>query len=249
VQTISGALGRRIATTIIRGLVANEAAAPPAAVPTVLVDGYAQALEVIAREWRVGEGPSGAVAPDAGTTEQRELFAGVRQNRFARGPDGHSVRRADEMLADPGLVATVLYRFAQAKGVGHRVGPPDLYTPFVAQRVPEGVSPAAVLGPFRNFQAKVIAVWGRAVLRGTPPRDIVDLVEAYAADLPAERSEVFRLFVVTTWGATVKSGGVSPTAGGSSSGGGALPELTALAAEVSAGRRSLRQALTGGAKQ
>jgi hypothetical protein len=105
-----------------------------------------------------------------------------------------------------------------------------------------------VLGPFRNFQAKLIATWGRAVLRGKPPRDIVDLVEDYAAELPAERSEAIRLFVITTFGATVKEGGVvaglaAPGKSASKAGTDILPELTALAAEVAAGRRSLRQAL------
>jgi len=239
-QTLAGALGRHIARGIASG---GDAALAPTA-PAVLVDGYAQSLEVIAREWRLGEGPQGALSPNAGTAAQRELFASVRQNRFATGPDGHGVRAAAEMLADPGLAATVLYRFAQAKVVGHRVAPPELYAPFVKERIPPGISPAAVLGPFRNFQAKLIAVWGRAVLRGKPPRDIIDLVEDYAAELPAERSEAIRLFIVTTFGATVKVGGV--VAGLSANGkpsGDVLPELTALAAEVAAGRRSLRQAL------
>ncbi|HVR63344.1 MAG TPA: hypothetical protein VMU50_15695 [Polyangia bacterium] len=236
-QTIAGALGRHIAGAVAAGGDPDRAADAPA----VLVDGYAQSLEVIAREWRLGEGPQGAMAPDAGTAAQRELFAAVRQNRFATGPDGHGVRPAAEMLRDPGLAATVLYRFAQAKVVGHRVAPPELYGPFVKERVPPGISPAAVLGPFRNFQAKLIAVWGRAVLRGQPPRDIVDLVEDYAAELPAERSEAIRLFVITTFGATVKEGGVTT---GLHGGGDVLPELTALAAEVAAGRRSLRQVVS-----
>jgi hypothetical protein len=190
------------------------------------------------------------MAPGAGTAQQRALFADVRQNRFATGPDGHGVRPVAEMLGDPGLAATVLYRFAQTRVVGHRVAPPELYGPFVKERVPPGVSPAAVLGPFRNFQAKLIAVWGRAVLRGKPPRDIIDLVEDYAAELPGERLEAIRLFVITTFGATVKEGGVVTglrEAGKTdrrSDGGDVLPELTALAAEVAAGRRSLRQALS-----
>ncbi|HEX3697045.1 MAG TPA: hypothetical protein VH374_16835 [Polyangia bacterium] len=242
-QTVVAALGRHIARAVATG--GDPSAASTAAAPAVLIDGYAQSLEVIAREWRLGEGPQGAMSPDAGTAAQRALFAGVRQNLFATGPNGHGVRAPAEMLADPGLTATVLYRFAQAKGVGHRVAPPELYGPFVKERVPPGISPAAVLGPFRNFQAKLIAVWGRAVLRGRPPRDIVDLVEDYATDLPAERSEAIRLFVVTTFGATVKEGGVVaglPVHGKPSKD--VLPELTALAAEVAAGRRSLRQALT-----
>jgi hypothetical protein len=158
--------------------------------------------------------------------------------------DGHPrLRTAAEMLQDPGVAATVLYRMAQSKGVGHRVAPSEIYAPFVSQRIPAGISPAAVLGPFRNFQAKLMTVWGRAVLRGAPPRDIGELVEAYAAALPAERSEAIRLFVVTTFGATVKPGGVSPAAGES---GATLAELTALAAEVAAGRRPLRPALNAG---
>jgi hypothetical protein len=245
VQTLSGLLGARVARLVsgaADGAASRNAAAdrPEAA---ALIHGYARSLEVIAREWRVGEGPQGTMAPDAGTAAQRELFAGVRQNRYARGPDGHTVRPAAEMLADAGLVATVLYRFAQAKGIGNRVGPPELYAPFVTHRIPPGVSPAAVLGPFRNFQAKLIAAWGGSVLRGAPPRDLVDLVEAYARELPAERAEVIRLFVVTTWAATVKPGGVSPSSGGAA---GPLAELTALAAEVTAGRRSLRSALSSG---
>ncbi|MEA2698231.1 MAG: hypothetical protein QOI66_2502 [Myxococcales bacterium] len=243
-QTVVAALGRHIARAIATGGDPRRAAEAPA----VLVDGYAQSLEVIAREWRLGEGPQGAMAPTAGTTAQRELFAAVRGNRFAVGPDGHGVRPASQMLRDPGLAATVLYRFAQAKVVGHRVASAELYGPFVKERVPPGISPAAVLGPFRNFQAKLIAVWGRAVLRGKPPRDIVDLVEDYAAELPAERSEAIRLFVITTFGATVKEGGVvaglpAPGKSASKAGTDILPELTALAAEVAAGRRSLRQAL------
>jgi hypothetical protein len=129
---------------------------------------------------------------------------------------------------------------AQSKGVGHRIAPAAVYAPFVSDRIPEGVSPAAVLGPFRNFQAKLLAVWGHAVLRGAPPRDIAELVADYAEELPGERTEVIRLYVVTTFGATVKPGGVVVKRGAAAD---ALPELAALAAEVAAGRRSIRGAL------
>jgi hypothetical protein len=231
-QTVTGVLSRRIISRIVSGSVDPAAA-------SVLVDGYAQALEVIAREWRVGEGPAGAVAPDAGTGTQRALFAGVRQNQFAVASDG-TPRPARELLADPGLAATVIYRLAQSQAVGRKVAPDDVYAPFVSDRVPPGVSPAAVLGPFRNFQAKLLTAWARATLAGTPPRDIADLVEAYARALPAERAEAYRIFVVTTFGATVKLGGVKATGKDALS---ALPELTTLAAEVAAGRRSSRAAL------
>ena len=231
-QTMAGLLARVVANRIATG--------PGLTPPEPLINGYARALEVIAREWRVGEGVSGTVPPDAGTGAQRELFAGVRENRFVVGADGKP-RPAAELLADAGVAATVLYRLIQSKTVGRKVAPPEVYAPFVTDRIPPGVSPAAVLGPFRNFQAKLLSAWGRAVLDGKPPHDIVDLIDAYGRALPAERAEVFRIFVVTTYGATVRPGGVPVPAADP---GRALPELTALAAEVAAGKVSLRAALS-----
>jgi hypothetical protein len=226
-QTLAGLLGTSAAERI-------AGASPPRA----LVAGYAQALEVIAREWRVGEGPAGAMPADAGTAAQRELFAAVRENRFALSPGG-APRPAPDLLADPGVAATVLYRLAQSKLVGRKVAAAEVYAPFVTDRIPPGVSPAAVLGPFRNFQAKLLSAWGRAVLEGRPPRDIADLVDAYGRALPAEKAEVIRVFVITTYGATVKQGGVQAPAGDA---GAALAELTAVAAEVTAGKLSTRAA-------
>jgi hypothetical protein len=228
-QTLAGLIGRVAASRVAGGSGAGPS--------SPLVEGYARSLEVIAREWRVGEGPAGALPPDAGTREQRDLFAAVRENRYVVGAGG-APRQAAELLADPGVAATVLYRLAEAKSVGRKVAPPEVYAPFVADRIPPGVSPAAVLGPFRNFQAKLLSAWARAVLEGRAPRDIADLVDAYGRALPAERSEVVRIFVVTTFGATVRAGGVRNPAGT------ALAELTALAAEVSAGKLSTRAALT-----
>jgi hypothetical protein len=227
-QTLAGLLGLQAATRVASG-----AATPP---PGPLLDGYSRALEVIAREWRMGEGPAGTLPANAGTSTQRTLFAAVRENRYVLGADG-APRAAADLLEDPGVAATVLYRLAQSKTVGRKVAPPEVYAPFVTDRVPDGVSPAAVLGPFRNFQAKLLSAWGRAVLEGHPPRDIGDLVEAYARALPAERGDVVRIFVITTYGATVKPGGVRPPAADPGS---VLPELTALAAEVASGKRSIR---------
>jgi hypothetical protein len=229
-QTLAGLLGTTAASRV--------ADAGGAVAPSVLIQGYAMALEVIAREWRVGEGPQGALPPSAGTVAQRTLFSAVRENRYAVGPDG-APRSAKDLLGDPGLVATVLYRLAQSKSVGRKVAPQEVYAPFVKDRVPPGVSPAAVLGPFRNFQAKLLWAWGHAVLEGKPPRDIADLVEAYGRALPAERLEVVRVFVITTYGATVRAGGVRPA---QDRPGQALAELTALAAEVTAGKLSPRAA-------
>jgi hypothetical protein len=238
VQTASGRVARLIAERITR------AADPGAPVPRALVDGYALAMEVIGREWRVGEGPMGRMAPDAGTGTQRERFAAVRQNAFVFKPDSEILRPANELVADPGVVAALIYRMAQSKGVGRKIAPAEIYAPFVKDRVPPGVSPAAVLGPLRNFQVKLLTAWASATLEGHPPHDLADLVSAYADALPAERGEVLRLFVVTTYGTTVKPGGVSPRAADATA---SLAELTALAAEVTAGRRALRSAMTSSA--
>ena len=196
-QTLAGALGL---------LAASRVAGTDAPNPThPLVIGYARALEVVAREWRVGEGPAGSIQADAGTSAQRNLFAAVRENRFSLSEDG-APRPARDLLRHPGVIATVLYRLAQSKTVGRKVAPDAVYAPFVKDRVPEGISPAAVLGPFRNFQAKLLSAWARAVLEGKPPATSPILVDAYGRALPAERSEIIRIFVVTTFGATVKPG-------------------------------------------
>jgi len=235
VQTASGRIGRLVAERVAGGM-----GATPAELPRALIDGYALAMEVIGREWRVGEGPMGRVAPDAGTGTQRERFAAVRQNSFVFKPDSQVLRPAGEIITKPGVVAALVYRMAQSKGVGRKVAPDDVYAPFVKDRVPPGVSPAAVLGPVRNFQVKLLTAWARAIAAGHPPRDLIDLITAYAEALPAERAEATRLFVVTTYGATVKAGGVSAAPADATA---SLAELTALAAEVAAGRKTIREGM------
>ncbi len=237
VQTASGRVARLIAARLASA--ADVPGAPSGASPSrALVDGYALAMEVIGREWRVGEGPQGTLPPSAGTGTQRERFAGVRSNAFVMVPgDSGILRPAAEMLTDPGVIAAVIHRMAQATGVGRKVAPPEVYAPFVGDRVPPGISPAAVLGPIRNFQVKLLCAWAGAILAGRPPRDLVDLIAAYAEALPGERADLYRIFVVTTYGATVKPGGVSPKPAHATQ---ALAELTALSAEITAGRRSLR---------
>jgi hypothetical protein len=129
---------------------------------------------------------------------------------------------------------------AQSRTVGARVAPEGFYAPYVKNRMPPGVSPAAILGTFRNFQAKLLGAWASAVLRGKAPKDIADLVDIYAAEFPAERAEVIRVFVVTTYGGTVKPGGCSMDPKDAQH---TLAELTTLAAEVGAGRKSLHEVL------
>lgn len=242
-QTLTGRLGQLLAAraTALGGL----AAAPKE--PTPLEEALGLGLEVIAREWRTGEGPRGTLAPDAGTVRQRARFADVRDNRciYASAVDSGategsaSLKEPTAMIGDACVSATILYRMIQSKAVGRHVAPPEVYAPFAKDRVPPGISAAAIFGPVRNALVKCLAAWGGAVLEGHTPANLIDLLRAYGELLPAEKGEALRLFVVTTYGATVLPGGV-PGGGRDEK---ATATLSALAAEVAAGRRSLTAAL------
>jgi hypothetical protein len=236
VQTLAARFAAYAAHLVASGGLLDAAPPPPKA----LVDGYRMAMEVVAREWRYTSGPAGVIQFDEGTSDQRALFGDVRENRFVLDDSHTTLRSAQELLDSPGVAATVIYRMAQAHGVGGRVAPEAFYAPYAAKRMPPGISPAAILGTFRNFQAKLLGVWAGAAGRGKAPKDIVDLLEIYASTFPAERAEAIRIFVVTTFGATVKPGGCSTLPKDATQ---TLAELTALAAEVGAGRKTLRQAL------
>jgi hypothetical protein len=198
-------------------------------------------MEVIAREWKSATlGPRGKLPVGAGTGGQRQLFADVRENRFVRTTEDGALRPADELLVHPGVIATVLYRMAQSKEVGHRIAPDAFYAPLVEGQVPPGVRPAAVLGPLRSFQAKLLVPWLQAAAAGRGPGDLAALVAHYTEAFPEERAEVLRLFVVTTFGATVKPGGVAPSGPDATA---ALAALGKLAEEVVAGRLSLTDAV------
>jgi len=237
VQTLTGRLATYVAHFVATEGVLSDGSVPP----PVLVEGYRMAMEVIAREWRESPGPAGVIQVEEGSSAQREIFANVRENRYVLQQDGTTLRAARDLREDPGVAATVIYRMAQSRALAGRVAPEAFYAPLASNRFPPGVSPAAVLGTFRNFQAKFLGSWATAVLRGHAPRDVIDLVDLYGAAFPAERAEAVRIFVVTTFGATVKTGGVSTRPQDSTR---ALAELTALKAEVVAARRSLREALS-----
>jgi len=241
IQTLTGRLADYAAQLVATGGLLDAAPAPPKA----LVDGYRMAMEVVAREWRYTEGPAGVIQVEEGTTQQREVFGNIRENRYVIADGSTALRPARELLDSPGVAGTMLYRMAQSRAVGPRVAPEAFYAPFAAKRMPPGVSPAAVLGTFRNFQAKLLGIWASAVLRGKAPKDIVDLIELYGAEFPAERAEVIRIFVVTTFGGTIKPGGCSMQPQDARQ---TLAELTTLAAEVGAGRKTLRDALGPAAK-
>ena len=235
VQTVSGKLATYALHVALTG---GQLGEPSAVLPTPLGEGYRMAMEVIAREWRLGHGPQGVVPFDAGTQVQRNLFADVRENRYVLGADRQTLRPAGEILVDAGVAATVLYRMAQSRTIAGRQARPEFYQPFHG-RLPPGVNPAAVLGPFRNFQAKLLVAWTKAVRSGHPPRDISELVDVYVAACPEEKAEALRIFVVTTFAATVEPGGVSTRPQDATK---ALAAIDAAVADVMAGRRTLRAA-------
>jgi hypothetical protein len=231
VQSLAGRMGAHAADWIARG------AQPGPTLP--LGEAYRMAMEVIAREWRPPGGASGSLKSTAGTMEQRRLFASVRENQAVVREDG-TLRPAAELLADPRVGATVLHRLAQTRLIAQRAGPDDLYRPFVPAGLPSGVSPAAVLGSVRNFQAKLLTAWSDGVVAGKAPADIVDLIELYGKRFSDERPEVLRIFLVTTFAGTVIPGGVSQKPAEATT---TLARITSLIEDVLAGRRGLRDAL------
>jgi len=164
----------------------------PYAQSSSLRAGYVAFLQVVAAEWR----------PPRDTDDRDDLrglqvFADVRANDAVLRSHGDGRR----MVSDPLVVASVLYRLASS-GLGQRMADPAVYRPFLEARPPRDVHPALLLGAFRNFQAKLLAAWGGAARANRAPRDLVDLVEIYAAAYPAERAEATRIFMITTYGAT-----------------------------------------------
>jgi hypothetical protein len=197
--------------------------------PTPLREGYLAFLEVMAAEWR----PSDGQLDDRQSLRARPVFADVRANAA-----GHA-RFAEHLVREPTLIATLLHRMASSE-LGRRMGPDEVYLPFLAERPPHGVPAALLLGAFRNFQAKLLGAWSRAVALGRPPETALDLIEAYGEAHPDERAEVTRLFLLTTFGATVVVGGVDGDGEDDPA-----PRLASLTADVLFGRRGLRDAVSG----
>jgi hypothetical protein len=237
VQTLSGRLAAHAASWVAG--IGSDPAAKPGPDRPPLIEAYRMAMEVISREWRVGKGPAGALPSTAGSVAQRHMFANIRENKTPFTESGE-LRPAEELLRDPKVAATVIYRLAQTRTVANAVGPAEIYTPFIQGPLPEGVSGAQVLGPVRNFNAKLFSAWARAALSGHPPDDIVDLIEAYGELFPQEQKEVLRIFLVTTFAGTVKRGGISRKPEEATA---ALTEVGAIIDDVVAVKRSLRDAL------
>ena len=94
VQTLSGRLAAHAAGWVASIGSDPSVAAGPDRPP--LIEAYRMAMEVIAREWRVGRGPAGALPSTAGSVAQRHMFADIRENKtpFAEAGDSAPGRRA-----------------------------------------------------------------------------------------------------------------------------------------------------------
>ena len=187
---------------------------------------YVDFLKVVAAEWQ----PPRAI-DDRDDLRRLRVFADVRSNDAVL----RQAARPRDMISDRAVVATVLYRLASSE-LAVQMADPAVYRPFLEAKPPRDVHPALLLGAFRNFQAKLLAAWSRAEAAHRPPRDVIDLVEAYADAYPAERAEATRIFLVATYGATALPAGVQ--AGGSPER--IEAELAMLTADVLFGRRGLR---------
>lgn len=200
----------------------------------VLATAYEQAIEVVAREWR-----STPNAPGVSTMKLTEsaaaLFSGVRENRFVLDSQ-KQLRPTAELLSDPKVAATIFYRWFQEKRMMKEVASDAFYAPLKNENSPVGISLAAVLGPFRNLQMKVLGVWIAAVRAGAAPTNIADLVIAYCKAFPKEQANLIRLFVATTYGGTVRAGGVSPNPKDAAS---SIVELNSLSDSVISGKTAL----------
>jgi hypothetical protein len=203
--------------------------------------GYLAFLQVVGSEWR----PPRDI-DDRDELRQDGVPAWVRTNAAVWAQESTGMihgrprlepRPGREMIGDRLVVATVLYRMASE--LGQKMAEPAVYEPFLEARPPKDVHPALLLGAFRNFQAKLLAAWSRASAAGRPPHDLVDLVEAYATAYPAERPEVTRIFLVTTYGATARANAVRADETPDR----VQAELASLTADVLFGRRGLRDGL------
>ena len=156
-------------------VIAPETGAPHTRA-SALREGYIAFLQVVRSEWR---------PPRA--TDDRDELRRLRRRRARSRQRRRAGRRASadestwvmrdrqvpqarpaEMVGDPLVVATVLYRLASSE-LGQRMADPAVYRPFLEARPPHDVHPALLLGAFRNFQAKLLAAWRRAAPPDTRP--------------------------------------------------------------------------------
>ncbi len=242
-QIVNG-FGRAILSLIAPAPVSVKDGAPATVDP--VGEGYVTFLQVVAAEWHSGDGDQPAA--EARVLLQRaSRFAAVRANTSAtvfRALGGYGFTElsprptTEAFLREPLTIAAFLYRLA-ASETGHRLATDETYRAMVPELPPTGISPGRLLGAFRNFQAKLFWAWNRVTLANRPPRDLIELVEAYADAFPAERAEVIRIFLVTTKGVTALPGGVFEARAEDE----VASQYSALTADVLFGRLRLRAAM------
>lgn len=166
------------------------------------------------------------------------------------------LKNGQAMMASEGVGAALFYRLMTSPAVRERYRDRDFYLPFLAPGEALG-EPASQFGPYENAALKVMAAMR---VLGQRPHDparplLAELVQAYAGLFPDEAVDVYRLFLETTWGATVspaiaaelealarrgRLGDVRTFQRGFK---GAFERLMALAGDLAAGERSLDDGL------
>lgn len=110
------------------------------------------------------------------------------------------LKTGQAMIASEGVGATLFYRLVTSPAICEHYRDAAFYQPFLAPG-----EHMDQITPYENAALKVMAtmrVLGQRPFDPARPL-LVELVQAYASLFPDEATDVYRLFVETTWGATV----------------------------------------------
>jgi hypothetical protein len=156
--------------------------------------------------WRALYGPAYAVSGIRSAAFRWSRGRGVSD----AGAGGHrSLRNPSEMLATPGVVASVVYALVTDPRIQSLYRPPEFYAPFLhpsVSRTGGSPQPVPIFTPLQNAYAKVMYVMATAVrpnLSPTARPPVVRLIEEYAAVFPDEAEAAYQAFLWATGGATL----------------------------------------------
>ncbi len=168
VQTLSGRLAAHAASWV--ATIGSDSSVPRGPDRPLLIEAYRMAMEVVAREWRVGRGPAGALPSTAGSVAQRHMFANIRENKTPFTESGE-LRPAEQLLRDPRVAATVIYRLAQTRTVANAVGPAGDLHPVRAGAAARGGQRGDAAGAGAQLQRQaVLGLGARRPERSSPRR-------------------------------------------------------------------------------
>jgi hypothetical protein len=112
------------------------------------------------------------------------------------------LRNGQQMMASEGVIATIFYRIVNDKALREHYRDPAFYRPFLGREIPAEQLRQAV-SPYENVNLKLFTAMRKAakeIAAGVPPA--IAVVNCYAAEFPHESSEIYKVFLETTRGAT-----------------------------------------------